>query len=211
MSYSAWMNSILDSMFRSRRVNNALNKFASDNNVFFDKHETSWISPLGMRCVIIDIDMDTDWHVLTYHDVASKITNFVSRRSLTSDEQFYIILADLGKSHDNNLKITKITEDKITMTHNPYIYVYNLHPRIDAQRLLEEFANRTVYLMGGFYGPCRKKFNCYTKSFNMYKEKNQILPNYTPDGHDMSAQNRSRGCDGPSLLYSLLVFDMLCI
>jgi len=64
----------------------------------------------------------------------------------------------------------------------PHIHVYNLLENVDAQAVLNEFSNRSIYLLDGFYGSCRRRFNCYSQSKYNYKRSIPELGNFTPQG-----------------------------
>ena len=195
----------LDSCFRSRRVQNTLDKFAKINDITFDSNNAkSWTSTDGTRCLIID----TGELLFLHLEIPDKIINFVSKKAITGDEQFYILLADLDSKDSNDMN-KKIKLTKCVHGTSPCIYVYSLHPRIDVQRLLETFANRNIHLVNGFYGPCRNKFDCYTKSIHEYSQIDKPLPNYNTDGSGgMCVSGASSNNQSDGILFALLAIDM---
>ena len=166
------MVAFLDRFSRSRRVKKELEKFAKAENIVLDKHEPTWVSSSNGICVIVDVG-SLYWP--RSRDLVSPITDFVRRRSLSGDERFFVLLADLDKKNDLR---TAMAEMNSIVDPAPHIFVYSMCQNVDVRSLLEELANRTLSLIGGFYGPCRAKFNCYTKSKYLFSEKTESLSTY---------------------------------
>jgi len=158
MRWPGWYNSL----FRSGRAKKLVD-LANKNRIIFDTYDHSWISSSGKRCVLIDDD-----HNVT--SISNKIIDFIQKKSLTDSEQFSIILIDL-----DNEPIIKLPYDECRDP-QPHIHVYNLLENVDAQAVLNEFSNRSIYLLDGFYGSCRRKFNCYSQSKYTLRQVNNVTP-----------------------------------
>ena len=186
-----------DSLFRSSRIKKKLEVFEKTNHIIFDKHDYSWISPTGKRCVIIDINSDYP-HAFS---LSNLIIDFVRRRSLTGNEQFFILIIDLDK---DKCIILPPEEEEECVDPSPHIYVYSFIEHLDVEKLLGEFGNRTIHLINGYYGVCRRHFNCYTKSKFNWKQIEETMGNFTPTMYS----GGSSCFDNDAILFSLLAIDL---
>lgn len=163
---------------RSSRVRDKLADFAMNNDITFDVCGYSWTSSSGTRCLILDVDSTTSYH-LTSFSVLDQIINFVKRTSTIGTERYLIICLDVDKEYGHCINIPDEHMDPC-----PHIYVYNYLDNMSMENLLGQLGNHVITLgRDGYYGPVRKVFTCYGKSSSMTNNDEIITnPLFNPTG-----------------------------
>jgi hypothetical protein len=172
-------------MFRSWRVKENLNKISKEQNIHINDN-ICYLN--GEKCIIIDSHTN-----VYYQGLVPKIL-----KNLNFDYNM-IILANLDK--DKLPDIHKISHS-FPKDIQPYIKIYNYNLNTDVHKLLEELYN-TLIKQDQFYGPLKKKFNCYLR-YNKYSpDKVHQLGEFTPNASAMCPGN-NLSMDSTSFLLCLM-------